>query len=277
MPGANTRALDKARSLAADSLILDLEDAVAPDQKAAARDNIAAALVAGGYGHRELVVRINGLDTPWGADDLAAIAPLGPDALLLPKVETPAMVARVAQALADLKAPARTTLWAMMETPRGILRAEAIAAETPRLTCLVMGTSDLVKDLRARHTAVRLPLAASLGLCVLAARAHGLSIVDGVHLDLKDDAGFEALCQQGVDFGFDGKTLIHPSQIEAANRIFAPSEASVAWSRRIIAAYAEAQAAGQGIVLVDGKLVENLHVETARQVVAMAEAIAARG
>jgi citrate lyase subunit beta / citryl-CoA lyase len=276
MPGANARALEKGRTLPADGLILDLEDAVAPQAKDVARDQVAAALGAGGYGPRELLVRVNGLATPWGAADLAALATAGADGVLLPKVESAAAVRQAEAALAAAGAPAGLALWCMMETPRGILAANEIAGASPRLAGLVMGTADLAKDLQARHTPDRLPLLTSLGLCLLAARAHGLAILDGVHLDLADDAGLEAACRQGVEFGFDGKTLIHPRTIAVANRLFAPSADEIAWSRRIIAAHQAASAAGQGVVLVDGRLVEGLHVENARRLVALADAIAAR-
>jgi citrate lyase subunit beta / citryl-CoA lyase len=275
MPGANTRALEKARGLAADALILDLEDAVAPDAKPAARANIAAALASGGYGKREIVLRVNGLATPWGYEDLAAAARMRLDAVLLPKVESADGVRQAEAVLAAAGAPAALALWCMMETPLGALHAEQIAASSPRVACLVMGTSDLAKDLQARHTRERLPMLTALGLCLLAARAFRLAMLDGVHLDLADDAGFAASCRQGRELGFDGKTLIHPKQIDAANAAFAPDAEEVAWSRRIIAAHEEAQRAGKGIVLVDGKLIENLHVEDARRTVALAEQIAA--
>lgn len=277
MPGANARALDKARTLPADALILDLEDAVSPDSKELARNQIAEAVKTGGYGYRELILRTNGLETPWGLDDLKALAPLGADAILLPKVEDPATILKAAALLDDYGAPAKTTLWAMMETPLGILRAAEIAAASKRLTCFVMGTSDLTKDLHSRHTPMRLPMLTSLSLCLLAGRAYGLTILDGVYLDLKDEAGFEESCVQGLELGFDGKTLIHPSQVEPANKVFAPSEGEIAWSRKIIEAFAAAEAEGKGVVLVDGKLIENLHVDNAKRVVALADAIAARG
>jgi citrate lyase subunit beta / citryl-CoA lyase len=275
MPGANTRALDKARSLAADGLILDLEDAVAPDAKPAARGNIAAALAAGGYGRRELVLRVNGLATPWGYEDLVAAARLPLDAVLLPKVESADGVRQAEAMLAGAGAPAGLALWCMMETPLGLLHAEAIAAASPRVACLVLGTSDLTKDLQARHTRDRLPMLTALGLALLAGRAFRLAVLDGVHLDLSDDDGFAAACRQGRELGFDGKTLIHPKQIDAANAAFAPTAEEVEWSRRIIAAHEEAQRAGNGIVLVDGKLIENLHVEDAIRTVALADEIAA--
>ena len=274
MPGSNTRALEKARGLAADGLILDLEDAVAPDAKAMARANVATALRAGGYGRRELVVRVNGLASPWGYDDIAAAATMKADAVLLPKVESADAVRQAATLLATAGAPESLALWCMMETPLGMLHAEEIARSSPRVACLVLGTSDLAKDLHARHTRERLPMLTALGLCLLAARAFRLAVLDGVHLDLADDEGFAASCRQGRELGFDGKTLIHPKQIEAANAAFAPDAAEVEWSRRIIAAHEEAARAGKGIVLVDGKLVENLHVEDARRTVALAEQIA---
>lgn len=274
MPGSNARALEKGRSLGCDGIIVDLEDAVAPDAKEAARATVIAALAAGGYGHRELLLRVNGLNTPWGHDDLVAAATSGAHGVLLPKVDS-AFAVRQAERLLDAHgAPPELALWCMMETPRGMLRAEEIADATPRLAGLVMGTSDLAKDLHCAHTALRLPLMTSFGLCLLAARAAGLAILDGVHLDLNDEAGFAEQCEQGRELGFDGKTLIHPGQLAAANAAFAPSEAEVAWSRRVIAAHAEAAAAGEGVVLVDGRLIENLHVDNARRVVAMAEAIA---
>lgn len=277
MPGSNPRALAKGRDLPADALILDLEDAVAPDAKAAGREAIAAALAEkAAYGHRELAVRVNGLDTEWGHADLVAMATAGADAVLLPKVESSDMVRRAASVLEAAGAPASLPIWCMMETPRGVLHAEAIA-DHPRVTCFVMGTSDLTKDLLARHTAQRLPMLPSLGLCLLAARAAGIAIVDGVYLDLDDAEGFTASCEQGRDLGFDGKTLIHPKQIAAANAAFGPSADAVALARRQIEAYEQALAAGQGVAVLDGKLVENLHVVEAKRLVALAEAIAARG
>ena len=273
MPGSNARALEKGRSLPADGLILDLEDAVAPDAKETARAQIAEALKAGGYGRRELIVRVNGFDTPWGRDDVQALAASGADALLLPKVESAAMVAELEDLMLAAGAPADMSIMCMMETPLGVLHAEQIAAASPRLSCLVMGTSDLVKDLQAAHTAERLPVLTSLSLCLLAARAQGLAIVDGVHLDLQDEEGFAAQCRQGRELGFDGKTLIHPKTVAKANEVFAPSDDEVAWSRRIIDAHAEASAAGQGVVVVEGKLIENLHVENAQRLVALADAI----
>ncbi|HYB41659.1 MAG TPA: CoA ester lyase [Candidatus Methylomirabilis sp.] len=277
MPAANARAMDRARTLAADAIIFDLEGAVAPDAKAIARAQAVAALRAGGYGAREVVVRINGLATPWGREDVAAAAPTGADALLVPKVESAADVREVDEALAASGAPDSTAIWCMLETPRGVLGAAAIATATPRVGALVMGTSDLTKDLRARHTREREPLLTSLGLCVLAARAASVAALDGVHLDLEDDEGFARACRQAADMGFDGKTLIHPRQIAGANAAFAPTGADVAWARRVVAAHAEAQAEGRGVALLDGRLIENLHVEEARRIIALAGAITAMG
>jgi citrate lyase subunit beta/citryl-CoA lyase len=275
MPGANARAMEKAKTLPADGVILDLEDAVAPDAKATAREQVVAAVKGGGYGHREIIIRANGLDTPWGADDIAAACSVGPDAILIPKVESAEQVNAAIALMEKHGAPASTTLWCMMETPRGILRAEEVAAANKRVGCLVMGTSDLTKDLRARHTRDRQPMLHALQHCLLVARAYGLAILDGVHLDLDDEAGFVAACEQGLALGFDGKTLIHPKQVEPCNKVFAPSEAEVAQARKIVAAFQAAQAEGKGVVLVDGKLVENLHVEMAQHTVTLAEAIAA--
>jgi citrate lyase subunit beta/citryl-CoA lyase len=275
VPGSNARALGKARALPADALILDLEDAVAPSAKAEARSLALAALRSGGFGRRELVLRVNGAGTPWGAADLEAAARSGAHAVLLPKVEGASDVRQAERALREAGAPPALALWCMIETPRGVLRAAEIAAASPRLACLVAGTTDLTKDLRARHTPERLEVLLSLSLVVLAARAHGLAALDGVHLHLDDQAGFEAACRQGRDLGFDGKTLIHPRTIEAANRAFAPAPEEVDRARRVMAAHAEAEAAGKGVAVVDGRLVEALHVEEARRVLALAEAIAA--
>jgi citrate lyase subunit beta/citryl-CoA lyase len=274
MPGSNSRALEKARSLAADGLIFDLEDAVAPDAKCAARDSVAQSVAAGGYGRRELFLRVNALTTEWGHADLVAAARMPTNAVLLPKVESADSVRQAEAILAEAGAPEDLLIWCMMETPRGVLRAEEIASASTRVGGLVMGTADLTKDLRARHTRERLPLLTVFSLCLLAARASGLAILDGVHLDLGDDEGFLDACRQGRELGFDGKTLIHPKTIAAANAAFGPSPEDVAWSRRVIAAHGEAVAAAKGVVLVDGRLVENLHVQSAHQVVALADAIA---
>ncbi len=276
MPGSNARALEKGKSLAADALILDLEDAVAPDAKALAREQVVNAVKGGGYGHRELVIRVNGLDSPWGADDLAAVATAGADAVLLPKVETQAMVEAAEAKLNEAGGPEDLPIWCMMETPLGILNAKEVAGASPRIDCLVMGTSDLVKELQAAHTTMRLPVLASLSVCLLAARAYGHSILDGVHLDLADDEGFRTACEQGKELGFDGKTLIHPKTLGPANEVFSPSQAEVSHARRIIDAFTAATSEGKGVVVLDGKLIENLHVETAKRTVALADAIAAQ-
>ncbi|MCH7693858.1 MAG: CoA ester lyase [Proteobacteria bacterium] len=273
MPGSNARALEKGRTLAADGLILDLEDAVAPDAKEMARQQIGAALKAGGYGARELIVRVNGLESPWGYDDIVAAAGFGADAILLPKVESAGAVHQAETIMEASGAPQALSIWCMMETPLGMLHAEEIAEASRRVGALVMGTSDLAKDLYAAHTRDRLPMITALGLCMLAARAAGVAILDGVHLDLADDEGFAYSCRQGKELGFDGKTLIHPKTIDVANEVFGPSAEEVEWSRTIIAAHAEAEKEGKGIVVVDGKLIENLHVLNAERVVAMAEAI----
>ena len=273
MPGSNPRALEKARGLAADGLIMDLEDAVAPDAKDTGREQIAAALAEGGYGMREILVRTNGLDGPWGEDDLKAAAKMSCNGVLLPKVETAQMVLDAITALDAAGGPADLPIWCMMETPLGILNAKEIAFAHARVGGFVLGTSDLAKDLGAAHTPDRIPFMASLELCILAARAAGIAVLDGVHLDLADDAGFRQSCVQGKELGMDGKTLIHPKTIDIANEVFSPSEEDVAWSKRIIEAHAEAEKEGKGVVLVDGKLIENLHVEMAKRLVAMADAI----
>ena len=275
MPGANARALDKARTLDADALILDLEDAVAPDAKAQARAQVAAALREGGYGRRECIVRVNALDTPWGMDDVRAVAQAGADAVLLPKVESPAQLAALAQALDAAGAPVDLPLWAMAETPLGFLRLDAIAGGHARLAAIVVGTSDLVKDLHARHTPSRDETLLARSLAVMAARAHGLAVLDGVHLDLNDDAGLQDACRQGRDQGFDGKTLIHPRQIAAANAAFAPTAEELDTARKRLDAWRAAQAEGKGVAVVDGALVENLHASEAERVLALAAAIQA--
>ncbi|MBS0526574.1 MAG: CoA ester lyase [Proteobacteria bacterium] len=273
MPGANTRALEKARTLPADALIFDLEDAVAPDAKEAARANVVAAARSKAYGKREIAIRCNGLMTPWGKADVAAIATSGADAILVPKVESAGDVATIVAALEGAGAPKSMAVWAMMETPLGILRAEEIAAAHKRLRLFVMGTNDLVKDMRARHTPMRLPMITALGIGMLAARAHGLTILDGVYNDIQDTDGFRAVCRQGVEMGFDGKTLIHPSQLEPCNEIFAPSSSELEMAGRIVTAFKAAQAAGKGVVTVDGRMIENLHVEQAERALALAAAI----
>jgi citrate lyase beta subunit len=273
MPGANTRALEKARTLPADALIFDLEDAVAPEAKEAARTNVVLAAESKAYGKREIAIRCNGLGTPWGEADIEAIAKSGADAILVPKVESATQVTHVVSLLDTAGAPTDMAVWAMMETPKGILRAEEIAGAHPRLGLFVMGTNDLVKDMRARHTPMRLPMITALGISMLAARAHGLAIPDGVYNDIQDTAGFRAVCQQGLEMGFDGKTLIHPSQVEPCNEIFAPSAAELEMAGKIVAAFKAAQAEGKGVVTVDGRMIENLHVEQAERALALASAI----
>ncbi|ARC87918.1 CoA ester lyase [Rhodovulum sp. MB263] len=267
IPGSKDRALDKARGLPVDAIIFDLEDAVAVEEKPAARTLLADTLKAGGYGSRFRIVRVNGFDTPWGRDDVAAIAGAGADAVLLPKVETTAQLDDLAAAIPDVP------LWAMMETPKGILNAAALAAH-PRLEGFVMGTNDLAKELGCRFRPDRLALMTSLTHCLLAARAHGIVAVDGVYNAFKDEAGLTAECAQGRDLGFDGKTLIHPAQIAVANAAFAPTEAEIELARRQITAFQEAERAGQGVAVVDGRIVENLHIVTARETLAKAAAIA---
>ncbi len=280
MPGANVRALEKARTLATDCLILDMEDAVAPESKNMARDNISAALKTGGYGRREVVVRINALDSPWGNDDMAMLAALPdaarPDAICVPK---PASRADIESALSyggeDLWA--QCALWAMVETPLAILNIAELAAcagDTP-LQCLVMGTNDLSKELRASPGTDRAPLLTALSMALLAARHNGLCILDGVYNDIDDEAGLAAECWQGAQMGFDGKTLIHPRQIAPCNRAFAPLAAEIAEARAIVAAFAAPEAAGAGVLRVDGKMVELLHRDRAAQKIALFEAIAA--
>ena len=273
MPGSNARALEKGRTLAADGLILDLEDAVAPEAKETARDQVRNAIKEGGYGKREVIVRVNPMDTAWGHDDLTAVATMGADAMLLPTVESADAVHQAEDIMGTAGAPDELSVWCMMETALGMLHAEEISHASPRVGALVMGTSDLAKDLQCAHTPDRIPFMTSLGLCMLAARAAGIGILDGVHLNLDDDEGFKDSCKQGAELGFDGKTLIHPKTIDAANKIFAPSNDVIEWSEKIIAAHAEAAKEGKGIVVVDGQLIENLHVLNAERLVAMSKAI----
>ena len=275
MPGSNSRALEKARILGADGLIMDLEDSVTPDAKTLAREQITQALDEGGYGQREVLVRTNGLNGPWGADDLAAAAAMKCDGVVLPKVESRQIVLDAISYLDEAGARTDLPIWCMMETPLGILHAEDIAFAHDRLGGFILGTSDLAKDLGAQHTLDRIPFMASLELCILAGRAAGLAVLDGVHLDLEDVAGFRQSCVQGRQLGMDGKTLIHPKTIDTANEVFAPADEEVAWSKRVIDAHAEAEKAGKGVLLIDGKLIENLHVEQAKRLVSMADAIAA--
>ena len=277
MPGSNARALDKARSLPADALILDLEDAVAPDAKEIARAQVCEAVKAGGYGRRELIIRINALSTPWGKADLAAAAAAGPDAVLIPKVSTPGDVMVAARELREAGAPEHTRLWAMMETPQAILSADLIVRvaldPASRLAALVMGTNDLAKETRARLTPGRPAMLAWLSICVAAARAHGVDIVDGVYNAIGDEAGLRAECEQGRDLGMDGKTLIHPGQIAIANEVFSPSAAETEWAKKIIAAFEQPENAAKGALQLDGRMVERLHAEMAKRTVAIAEAV----
>jgi len=277
MPGANERALEKAKGIPADALILDLEDAVAPDAKAEARDRVCAAASSGAYGRKEIAIRINGLGTEWHDADLAAAAAAGPDAVLVPKVNSAEEVRTLVAALERAGAPDRTALWAMLETPIAVLHAEEIVAASSRLTVLVMGTNDLAKELHAVPVPGREPLRFGLQRCLMAARLGGKVILDGVYNDITDAEGFRTECEQALQFGFDGKTLIHPSQVEPCNDVFAPSDEEIDHSRRVIAAFDEAQADGRGVVTVDGRMIENLHVENARRIMAIADAIAALG
>lgn len=276
MPGSNARALEKARTLPADGLILDLEDAVAPDAKELARGQVCDAVTAGGYGTRELLVRINGLETPWGHDDIKALAGVAHaiDAILIPKVSIAEDVQEAVAAFQASNTRTSVDFWIMTETPHSILNIREIAASHERLKGIVMGTSDLAKDTRVRHTPERLGFICALSLCVLAARANGLQIVDGVHLDLDDDEGLRNVCQQARDLGFDGKSLIHPKQIAPANDAFAPRPEEIESAREIIEAWETGQSEGKGVVVVRGRLVENLHVEEAKRTLELAEAIA---
>jgi citrate lyase subunit beta/citryl-CoA lyase len=280
MPGSNARALEKAKTLAADGVIFDLEDSVAPDAKEAARAQVAAAVKAGGYGAREVFIRVNGVDTPWHADDLAAAAQAAPDAILVPKVAGPEVLEMIGRRLLDMGTDHRTRVWAMIETPLAIFNILAIAAEArdseSRLGGFVMGTNDLAKDTRARLVPGRAPMLAWLSTCVAAARIHGIDILDGVFNDIGNAEGFAAECKQGVELGFDGKTLVHPNQIEPCNQAFSPSAAEVEWARKMIAEFDKPENRAKGVVSIDGRMVERLHADMARRTVAIAEAIAAR-
>lgn len=279
MPGANAKALAKARTLSADVLLFDLEDSVAPDAKPEARNQIAAALAEGGYGQREIVVRVNALATPWGRDDIAAACAAKPAGILVPKVESGSEVEEADDALTEAGLSDDAGLWVMIETPRAILNLAEIAAaaKATRLCTFVMGLNDLAKETRARATTDRAPFHAAMSLAVTAARAYGLTVVDGVYNDIADAAGFEAECRQGRDFGFDGKTLIHPSQIDACNTVYAPSADELAWAQSVIAAFALPENAGKGVIKVDGKMTELLHLAEANRIATMVEAIAAMG
>ena len=278
MPGSNARAMEKARELPADGVILDLEDAVAPDAKAKARELIIAALKQGGFGRREVIVRINGLDTPWWQDDLA-VAAANPDAILVPKVSGPEPLREVAKHLVGVRAEARIGIWAMMETPLAMLNARDIAAVArdagSRLAGFVMGTNDLAKDTRARLLPGRAPMLPWLMTCIAAARAYGIDIVDGVHNELGNAEGFAAECRQARDLGFDGKTLIQPQQIGPCNEAFSPTADEVAWARKIIGAFELPENVSKGVIQVDGRMVERLHADMAQRTVAIADAITA--
>jgi citrate lyase subunit beta/citryl-CoA lyase len=276
MPAANERALEKAKTIPADAIIFDLEDAVAPDAKEAARANAAAAARSGEYGHREITIRCNGLDTPWGADDIAAAATSGAGAVVIPKVNSHAYLEEVERQLDAAGAPPELTIWAMIETPTAILDIRSIAHHG-RVNVLVMGTNDLIKELRTGTLPDRSPLIPHLATALVGAREADKVILDGVYNDVRDPDGFLVEAQQGKALGFDGKTLVHPSQVEPTNSVWAPDEDEVDFSRRVIEAFEAAEAAGQGVITVDGRMIENLHVDNARRVLAVADAIAALG
>ena len=279
MPGSNARALEKAKTLAADAFILDLEDSVAPEMKSSARAQVVAAVKAGGFSPREVAVRVNALDSAWGLDDLAAVAAAEPDAILLPKVSSPHDLMVVGRMVSELGAPATLRLWAMIETPLAIVGAGEIAAArdpVTRLEVLVLGTNDLAKETRAQIVPGRLPMLGWLSTAILAARAYGIDVIDGVYNDIEDAEGFARECAEGRDLGFDGKSLIHPKQIEPANAAFSPSQAEIAQAKKIVAAFAAPENRGRGVIALDGRMVERLHAEIARRTVALAEAIAGR-
>jgi len=280
MPGSNARALEKAKTLPADAVILDLEDSVAPEAKEAARRQVAEAVKAGGFGRRECIVRVNGIDTPWHADDLAAAAHAAPDAILVPKISSSDALEMIGRRLLDMGTDHKTRVWAMIETPLAIFNILSIAAvardSESRLAGFVMGTNDLAKDTRARLVPGRAPMLAWLSTCLAAARIHGIDILDGVYNDIGNTEGFVKECQQGVELGFDGKTLIHPNQIEPCNTAFSPSAEEVTQARKMIAAFDLPENKGKGVVSIDGRMVERLHADMARRTVAIAEAIAAR-
>jgi citrate lyase subunit beta / citryl-CoA lyase len=281
MPGSNARALEKAKTLAADGVILDLEDSVAPDAKETARRQVVEAVKAGGFGRREVFIRINGVDTPWHADDLTAAAHAAPDAILVPKVSSADTLELVGRRLLDMHIDLKTRVWAMIETPLAIFNILSIAAEArdseTRLAGFVMGTNDLAKDTRARLVSGRAPMLPWLTTCLAAARIHGIDILDGVYNDIGNAEGFAKECAQGVELGFDGKTLIHPNQIEPCNKAFSPSADEVAQARKMIAAFDLPENKGKGVVSLDGRMVERLHADMARRTVAIAEAISAHG
>jgi len=274
MPAANERALEKAKDIQADALIFDLEDAVAPDSKEVAREQACAAAASSEYGNRELTIRCNGLDTPWGKDDVLAAAAAGPAAVVIPKVDGSSYLDEISELLNQGGAPSSTQIWAMVETPIGILHVEEIARHE-RMSVMVMGTNDMAKELRASITADRRALLPYLAMCLLSARAAGVAILDGVYNDIKDESGFKDVCVQGAEMGFDGKTLIHPNQVAPTNEIFSPSLDELDFYRRIIEEFEAAEKEGRGVLTVDGKMIENLHVDEARRALAVADAIAA--
>ena len=280
MPGSNARALEKAKTLPADGVILDLEDSVAPDAKEAARAQVADAVKTGGFGAREVFIRVNGVDTPWHADDLAAAAHAAPDAILVPKISNPEMLEMIGRRLLDMGTDHKTRVWAMIETPLAIFNILAIAAEAKdsesRLSGFVMGTNDLAKDTRARLVSGRAPMLSWLSTCVAAARIYGIDILDGVYNDIGNAEGFAMECRQGVELGFDGKTLIHPNQIAPCNTAFSPSPEEVALARKMIAVFDLPENKSKGVISIDGRMVERLHADMARRTVAIAEAIAAK-
>jgi citrate lyase subunit beta/citryl-CoA lyase len=279
MPGSNERALQKAKTISADALILDLEDAVAPDAKVAARELVCATVKAGGYGRREIVIRTNALETPWGTEDILAACAAQPDAILVPKVAHPGDIISVAKILKGVHAPDKTKLWAMMETPMAMINASEIAATGAdpenRLSCLVMGTNDLLKESRARALHNRFAVVPWLAMSLVAARAYGLDILDGVYNDFKDDKGLREECEHGRTLGMDGKTLIHPSQVGPTNEIFSPTPEEVGWARKIIAAFDVPENAKKGVITVEGRMVERLHLVMAQRTVSIADAIQA--
>ena len=276
MPGANERALEKAKTIAADALILDLEDSVAPDAKAEARAKVAAAVASRSYGRRELIIRINGLDTPWGVDDLKMAAEASPDAVLVPKVARPGDIVSASRIYGAMGGTPTTRMWAMMETPMAIFNVREIASvhQVARLSCFVLGTNDLQKESRALATGGRFAILPWLSMTLLAARAYGLDVIDGVYNDFRDEAGFRAECEQGRTLGMDGKTLIHPAQVAVCNELFSPAAEEVTWSRKIIDAFALPENAIKGVITVEGRMVERLHLAMAERVVSIAEAIA---
>lgn len=275
MPAANQRALEKAKDIPADALIFDLEDAVAPDAKELAREQACNAAASSDYGNRELTIRCNGLDTPWGREDILAAAEAAPSAVVIPKVDGPEYLAEVSEVLDEGGAPAATEIWAMVETPAGILCVDQIA-QFERTAVLVMGTNDMAKELRASITQDRHALLPYLAMCLLAARAADVGILDGVYNDIKNEEGFEQVCRQGAEMGFDGKTLIHPSQVAPTNESFSPSLDELDFHQRVIEEFEAAQNEGRGVLTVDGKMIENLHVDEARRAIAMAQVIAER-